>query len=281
MSQDYSKPTEDYTSGTEKKNQDGDEESIDAARRKALSHVVPMALGAFIKAQETLTPISLASRAVDHFDDIAQQQLVQVQRFLRKKLPEMDYTDLGSDGGGLFSFTTTRDSVLSGAVSQYLRMKHAEESAFAFPFRVLPAGHEALDSKSYDCELALSQGSVFGKLTGKKPTLNSICSLQSEAIRANHPSEIWVFVTSGLEKSDETDLLIDPIFATDKRFLPGRLMVIGLGTVFAEVIGEEKYSVQNIESKTTSAQSLPNQQFKITLSDKFVNIHPSDKRRVA
>ena len=282
MSQDSDKSSSEAdASQTAKEHHEDGEQETSEARRKALSQVVPLAVGAFMKAQETLSPFSI-SKAADQLDAISQQQLAPITNFLKRKFPRLQYLNLSSEEPGRFSLVASRESVLSNIVAQYLRLKHNAESPFICPFNVLPVSEGALDAESYDCELLLQPGTVFGRLIHEKPQASVVVSLQSKAISANPLNEVWLFVTSGLKKSEEANFLIDPVFATERKFHPGRIMVIGLNTVFAEVIGNSEYTFQDVDMETQTVEKHPpNQVFKVTLIENNAKVQSQGKQGVA
>lgn len=256
------------------------DQEISEARRRALSHAIPFAVGVLSKAQEALSPLSMASKAVGKFDAMTQQDLVPLNNFLKSKLSELQYLDLRSEGQGRYILTITRESFISTIVSQYLRMNLREDSAFVSPFHLFPPSHGSLEAESYDCELALAPGSVFGRLIKESPKPGAMISIQSMATSGNRLSEIWFFVTSGLKKGEEDDLLLDPTYVTERKFLPGRVMVVGLNAVFEEVFGKEQYIVLSVESETRNdEQERPVQIFKTTFQSAIMSQTP-DKERV-
>jgi hypothetical protein len=225
-----------------------DEEELRNARRKAISNLVPATVRTLSQTQKIVSPMAVAERAVSEYDELISRRLNSYQEFLKQKFPQLHSPEVTLEGESGFSIVLEREQVLSGVIEEYVKRYSLDERWFDFPFSILPRT-ETKDSdivENFDAQLSLPRGSVNMKLIRQKPEPSFLPSLQERTLRAKS-SETWLIVTSGLEKREELDFQVDPLFANERKFLPGRILVLGLNTVIAERIHDNNFVVSTSE----------------------------------
>ena len=225
-----------------------DEGESDNARRKAISNLVPFVIGTLSQTQQMISPVGVAERALSEYDELISRRLNSYQEFLNQKFPELHNPVVTLEGESGFSILLEREQVLFGVIKEYVRRYSLNERWFDFPFSILPRTEDSDTIESFDAQLSLPRGSVNVRLIKQKPELSLLPSLQERALRSK-PSEIWLIVTSGLERKEELDFQIDALFANAKKFLPGRILVLGLTTVVSERIHDNKFVVRTSETQ--------------------------------
>jgi len=194
-------------------------------RRTLVVDLIPYLLGAYLKAQSTLTPAALLSRAMESYGERG-REIANHREALSAALRGVQDLNLRPEGEG-FVFEVDRKMML-GVARLRLTKAYIREGSHGSPFIVDPPGF----GPSVDAVLKLPMQSVFVKLLPEELTNDVEADLLEAAVRMA-PSQLWVLT---LEDSNE-DSRLNPQFRSENKALFGRLRILGMGRVLEDYLG--------------------------------------------
>lgn len=194
-------------------------------RRKMLSKALPYFLNAFWQAHTAMSPVGLASAAIDQYQKI-EKDLKDQQEEITNLFADFGQLDLMIEGMSRLSLSLSRDQLLA-LIGNYLCTKFVRETNGNYELVTKQ------EQNGFDGVLYLPSRSVFVKLC-KTSLQDGMLEQELETAKSLNPSELWIF---SFNDHQRMDIKLDPVFAGENKVLRGRLRVIPVADLFKEISG--------------------------------------------
>ena len=235
-----------------KSKENDNDEPVSLERRKLISNAVPALVGSILQARNVLpnSQVETTEGTKKTTDLPSEDQNALRRKFIEEKLPGLLHCKVVSKGPRRFELLLDRSDIVTAIIEPFLRRRFLEESRFMSYFGLLGVNETAESGESFDAILKLRKGSVYVKLIQRAPRPEELRSLQQSASRLDPSSEVWIFVTSGMDRKQEERYIMDNSYASERNFVIGRMMVLGLNGLLAQEIDcDERFTIENIRAE--------------------------------
>ncbi|MDG6906412.1 MAG: hypothetical protein JRN20_11570 [Nitrososphaerota archaeon] len=203
-------------------------------RRRMLGKAIPFVLNTFWQAHTLMSPVGLASAAVDQYQRM-EKVVESQQRELENLFADIGQLDLQIEGTSRISLSLSRDQLLI-LIGNYLNSTFIREGNGRLELANMQG------SEGFDAILNLPSRSVFVML--RNTSLDGIAVEKDlELAKSLNPSEVWIF---GFSEQQRMDVKLDPVFVGENTVLRGRFRIIPVSDMLKEVSdGKFKAYVQS------------------------------------
>ena len=171
-------------------------------------------LNAFWQAHTVMSPVGLATAAVDQYQRM-EKDLKEQQKELTNLYADIGQLNIQIEGMSRLSLSLSRDQLLM-LIESYLNVIFMSEGIGSLELRTI-------DKQSgFDGILNLPHRSVFVKLYNTTPD-DSVIEKELETAKSLNPSEVWIFSYDG---SRRIDIRLDPAFLGENRVIRGRFRMM-------------------------------------------------------